>query len=383
MSYKFLFSVLVASIIIYSCKEKLVDDKNADNSIYTISGKYYVQEDNQEIILHSYDPVTQVKTPLDTSSVVSTTGEFELSYEYTGPDLFRVDFPNRKYVMLAIDQGQRNIELNMEGNHIDSVFLSGSTDSEKLLAYEQFRKKSFDMHVKPAYDAMAEAGKINENPEEEIKAVTAYANANGVHRKELIEFAEKNIGTSIALFGTMLRWTGEDEVDRLDQLVANFEKVHADLPMAQKMRNKVERYKKVAIGAIAPEIAENNREGVVVKLSEARGKVTLIDFWASWCGPCLRQIPDLKEAYAEYHDEGFEIFGVSVDRREDRWKKSIDNYEMTWPNVSNLKGWGSEAAASYNVTFIPFNVLLDDKGVIIAKNLHSKELKDKLEELLN
>ena len=139
----------------------------------------------------------------------------------------------------------------------------------------------------------------------------------------------------------------------------------------------------MAIGAVAHEIEENNRDGMVVKLSEVKAKVTLIDFWASWCGPCLRQIPDLKEAYTLFHEKGFEIFGVSVDSNGKRWMASIDQYEMTWPQVSNLKGWGSEAAASYNVTFIPFNVLLDENGVIIAKNLHSQNLQNKLAQLLD
>ena len=230
---------------------------------------------------------------------------------------------------------------------------------------------------------MRAAGKTNENPAEEIKAVEAYVNASREHRKELIDFTEKNIGTSVALFGTVLRWTGDDEVVRLEKLVNEFKSVHPDLNMTKVMSEKVARYKTVALGAKAPAISENDTSGAVVSLYDAKGKVTLIDFWASWCGPCLRQVPDLLEAYDMYHEKGFEIYGVSVDSRAERWKASIDKYKMPWPNVSNLKGWGSKAAADYNATFIPFNVLLDADGKIIAKNLHSKELQGKLAELLN
>ena len=117
-------------------------------------------------------------------------------------------------------------------------------------------------------------------------------------------------------------------------------------------------------------------------LNELLGKYTLIDFWASWCSPCLLQVPDLKEAYNNYHEKGFEIIGISVDSKEKRWKSAIRKYDMNWPHLSDLKGWKSKASEDYNVTFIPFNMLLDENGKIIAKNLHSNELQDKLNELL-
>ena len=251
------------------------------------------------------------------------------------------------------------------------------------MAYEKFRSESNDRLIKPTYDAMRAAGETNSNPVEEIKAVDAYVKASDEHRKELIDFTERSIGNSIALYGTVLRWTGDDEVVRLEKLVHDFKLVHPGLKMTKVMEDKVARYKKVALGVNAPSIIENDTSGIAIDLFKEKGKVTLIDFWASWCGPCLRQVPDLLEAYSIFHEKGFQIFGVSVDSNGDRWKAAIKKYDMPWPNVSNLKGWGSEAAASYNVTFIPFNVLIDQKGNIIAKNLHSKELQGKLAELLD
>jgi len=175
------------------------------------------------------------------------------------------------------------------------------------------------------------------------------------------------------LFGSMLRWTGDEEVGRLDKLVQDFKAVHPNLKMTKIMEDKVNRFKKVALGAITPAISLPDTLGNTLTLAAAKGKYTLIDFWASWCTPCLLQIPDLKEAYAEFHPKGFEILGVSVDSKGKRWKNSIVKYDMTWPQVSDLKGWGSASAADYNVTFIPFNVLIDADGKIIAKNLHSMD----------
>ena len=283
--------------------------------------------------------------------------------------------------MLVIAKGQDNIQLNVEGISKGRAAIKGSADSEKLLAYDIFKAESNARLVKPTYDAMRAASKENDH-EAEITAVQNYAHASEAHRVELLDFTAKEIGTSIALFGSMLRWTGDEEVDRLDKLVQDFKAVHPTLKMTKVMEEKVNRFKKIAMGVITPAIVLPDTSGNTFSLMDAKGKYTLIDFWASWCTPCLLQIPDLKEAYVEFQPKGFEILGVSVDSKGDRWKKSIVKYDMTWPQVSDLKGWGSASAAAYNVTFIPFNVLIDGEGKIIAKNLHSKALKAKLAKLL-
>ena len=369
------------SFLLFNCENTAQENIPAP-VFYNITGHISYPGENGQVVLSLFDPVTQNKTPLDTSAI-GADNSYKLNFEFTEPDLFRVDFPGRKYVMLAIDKGQQNIELNLTGENNADIEIIGSPDSKKLLAYDEFRAESNTRLIKPTYAAMRAAGKTNSNPKEEIIAVEAYVKASKEHRKELIDFTEKNIGTSIALYGSVLRWTGDGEVARLDKLVNDFKAAHPDLKMTKIMEEKVARYKKVAIGAPAPAIAENDTSGVVLKLYDVKGKITLIDFWASWCGPCLRQVPDLLEAYNIYHKKGFEIYGLSVDSKKERWKAAINKYKMPWPNVSNLKGWGSEAAAAYNVTFVPFNVLIDGEGNIIAKNLHSKELQGKLAELLD
>lgn len=378
--YKLLFPLFI-SIFFFNCKST-AQKENSKMALYKISGSVVNAEENSQVVLSLFDPVSQHKTPLDTA-IINKDKSYQLGFSFSEPDLFRVDFPGGQNVMLAIDAGQENIQLNVEGNGRGNIEINGSPDSEKLLAYDEFRAESNERLIKPTYEAMRAAGETNSNPAEEIKAVEAYVKASDEHRKELIDFTEKNIGTSVALFGTVLRWTGDDEVARLEKLVNNFKSIHPDLKMTKVMEGKVERYKKIAVGVKAPAINENDPSGNSISLYDKKGKVTLIDFWASWCGPCLRQVPDLLDAYNMYHEKGFEIFGVSVDSKGDRWKASIEKYQMPWPNVSDLKGWGSVPAANYNVTFVPFNVLIDGGGNIIAKNLHSKELQVKLAELLD
>lgn len=137
------------------------------------------------------------------------------------------------------------------------------------------------------------------------------------------------------------------------------------------------------IGEEAPEIILENPEGEKVALSSLKGQVVLLDFWASWCGPCRRENPNVVRTYQEYKDKGFTIYSVSLDNSKDKWKNAIQKDNLTWDShVSDLKGWRSEAAATYGVRGIPATFLLDQNGIIIAKNLRGASLENKIKEVL-
>lgn len=144
---------------------------------------------------------------------------------------------------------------------------------------------------------------------------------------------------------------------------------------------KTENVKKLSVGGIAPDINLKNPDGKSVKLSSLRGKYVLIDFWASWCGPCRSENPNVVRLYDKYNSKGFEIYGVSLDRDRNSWIKAIEKDNLTWTQVSDLKFWKSEGAKLYNVSSIPHTVLLDKEGKIIAKNLRGSSLEKTLEEI--
>ena len=139
---------------------------------------------------------------------------------------------------------------------------------------------------------------------------------------------------------------------------------------------------KTEVGQKFIDFAMNTPEGKEVKLSDfiSQNKYTLIDFWASWCGPCRREMPNLVEAYAQYKGKNFEIVGVSLDQDGAVWKEAIKKLDMTWPQMSDLKFWQSEGAQLYAVNSIPHTVLIDGSGKIIARGLHGEELQAKIAE---
>ena len=140
---------------------------------------------------------------------------------------------------------------------------------------------------------------------------------------------------------------------------------------------------KVEVGGKAPDFSAKNPEGKQISLKESMGKVTIIDFWASWCGPCRGENPNVVALYKEMHAKGLNIIGVSLDKDAAKWKEAIAKDGLVWPQISNLKFWDEPIAKQYNVESIPATFILDAKGVIVARDLRGDALKAKVTELLN
>ncbi|MEO1435955.1 MAG: TlpA disulfide reductase family protein [Bacteroidota bacterium] len=153
--------------------------------------------------------------------------------------------------------------------------------------------------------------------------------------------------------------------------------------IAKNIETAISKYKRLMVGSVAPGIVQPTPEGASFDLNSLRGKVVLLDFWASWCGPCRRENPNVVKVYNQYKDQGFEILGISLDNSKDRWVKAIAQDQLTWVHVSDLKKWSSAVARDYNVSSIPATYLLDREGKILAKNLRGAALENKLAEVFS
>lgn len=148
----------------------------------------------------------------------------------------------------------------------------------------------------------------------------------------------------------------------------------------------VDAQKAIEIGKKAPEITMTKADGTAFSLSRLKGKIVLIDFWATWCAPCVEEQPELKALYDTYSDKvknnQFEILGISLDRNKESWQKAIDRFGISWIQISDLKFWKSPVAKLYEVDELPFNIIIDGQGTILAKNLHGKDLEEFLKKSL-
>ncbi|WP_455628706.1 redoxin domain-containing protein [Parabacteroides chinchillae] len=156
----------------------------------------------------------------------------------------------------------------------------------------------------------------------------------------------------------------------------------ADCPYVKDLDAIIEQLNHVQIGQKAPEFSLPDTAGVIVSLSDFKGKYVLLDFWASWCPPCRKENPNVVKAYQKYKDKNFTVLGISLDKDKGKWLKAIEDDQLTWTHLSDLKYWDSEIPALYGIRGIPANLLLDPDGVIIAKNIKEEELHKKLEEVI-
>jgi thiol-disulfide isomerase/thioredoxin len=164
-----------------------------------------------------------------------------------------------------------------------------------------------------------------------------------------------------------------------DQFIERFEET--DPAVTARLQQELKEARSLMVGGTAPDFSQETPEGEMLTLSELRGKVVLLDFWASWCGPCRKENPNVVRVYEKYKDQGFEILSVSLDNKKDRWLQAIEKDKMDWHHVSDLKGWQNEVAQTYDVHSIPQTILLDPDGKILARNLRGRSLEAKLAEL--
>jgi len=208
------------------------------------------------------------------------------------------------------------------------------------------------------------------------------------YRKNMNDRADKQVAYATANPNSYFSVVALSEAAGTNRKVLSIEPVYDALSEALKSSDqgkelaaRIAAARNIVMGAAAPVFTQNDINGQPVSLKDRKGKYLLVEFWASWCGPCRAENPNLLQQYTQYKDKGFDILGVSLDDDKTKWAKAIEMDGMPWTQVSDLKGWNNEIGRLYGVRAVPASILLNPEGKIIGINLRGESLNKKLEEL--
>jgi len=310
---------------------------------------------------------------------VSNPVKAKLVLDHAGKGLQSLRTPD--FVELYLEKGV--VSLISKDSVYNAVVVGSvvNSDNRKLTEKLAAAKNKMKVMMAEYYAAPDEKKKSKEFQDETEKRYNAIT-------KEIQEiesaFIRDNPNSYVSL--DIIKNTGGSipNVEVLDSLFKSLTETIRNSSAGKEFSERIDKLKLVAVGAIAPDFTQMTPENQPVKLSDFKGKYVLIDFWASWCGPCRAENPNVVKVYNQYKDNGFTVLGISLDNEKgrDAWLKAINKDQLTWTQVSDLKGWYNEVAALYSVKAVPQNFLIDPNGKIIAKNLRGEELAAKLKEII-
>lgn len=374
----FIKIVIISVVGFWACSSDSASQQESKNTI-TLSGTVGYPQKNGLILLERFEGNNPV--PFDTIKL-NEDYTFKEQVHIPAAGYYRLNFYNKQTVPLILDKD--NVAVNVDGNDPRGFFqVNGSRDHDFINNVQemaqQFQASDEVRDINSRFVAANEAG-----DEETMDAVRAEYMELDAEFKNKLKAKIDSIGPSLGVV-EVLRSGRHLDKDKNYEFYRDYaELLKKEMPnstIAQDFVKEVEEMGKLAIGQVAPDIALPNPEGEIVKLSSLRGKYVLVDFWAKWCKPCRMENPNVVRMYNKYNDKGFEVYGVSLDRKREDWLQAIEEDQLHWTQVSDLKYWNSEAARLYNINSIPFALLLDPDGVIIGKNLRGKELENKLAEI--
>jgi peroxiredoxin len=311
-------------------------------------------------------------------SVKMNKGQFVFSGQTAAPQFCLLGVNKEFHLGFFLQSG--TLRLTGSKDKMEEAVVTGAPVQDEYIDYQARLKSAVDW---ASYQVRYKAAQAKNN-HSQLDSLGKAAEEMTLHEKQFSkDYAKAHPSSYVAVLELRMNFSYNPDVAELQEvfngLDPSIQRSHSGIDL----RETLDAALKTAIGQPAPDFTQTDVKGNPVALSSFKGKYVLVDFWASWCGPCRLENPSVVKAYRQYHSKGFTVLGISLDDKKDKWLEAIRKDGLDWTQVSDLKGWQNSVALSYGIKGIPMNFLLDKDGKIVGKGLRDEDLDKKLAELVH